>query len=148
MKATKPFNSDFKESDRLYELAEKYFPYGTQLFSRRPELGPFGQAPIYFSRAKHVHFWDVDGNEFVDTAMAVGPVSLGYCYDPVDNAVKAQIDNGILGSVNSPLEIELASMIVDLVPCAEMIKFCKTGGDPLKASALTTASSVSVKGPG
>ena len=122
-------SSKFKESLRLYQQACELFPYGTQLFSRRPELGPFGQAPIYFSRAKHGHFWDVDGNEFVDTAMAVGPVSLGYCYDPVDNAVKAQIDKGILGSINSPLEIELANMMVELVPCAEMVKICKTGGE-------------------
>ena len=119
----------FRESSRLYQHAQELFPYGTQLFSRRPELGPIGQAPIYFSRSKHGHFWDIDGNEFVDTAMGVGPVSLGYCYDPVDNAVKAQIDKGILGSINSPLEIELANMMVELVPCAEMVKICKTGGE-------------------
>jgi len=75
-------------------------PVRDAAFSRRPELGPFGAAPIYFDRAKQGHFWDVDGHEFVDTVLAFGPISLGYCYDAVDAAAKQQIDRGILGSVN------------------------------------------------
>ena len=122
------FNSKFRESANVYKVAGELFPYGTQLFSRRPELGPFGQGPVYFERAKDAHFWDIDGNEFVDTAMAIGPVLLGYCYEAVDKAVKEQIDKGVIGSVNNALEIEMAQAIVDMVPCAEMVKFCKTGG--------------------
>ena len=126
---TMTFNPKFRVSERLYQQAQGLFPFGAQLFSRRPELGPYGQAPVFFERAKHAHFWDVDGNEFIDTAMAIGPVTLGYCYEPVDMAVKAQIEKSILGSVNSPLEIELANAIVKVVPCAEMVKFCKSGGE-------------------
>ena len=66
------FDSKFRESAKFYKLAGELFPYGTQLFSRRPELGPFGQGPVYFERGKDAHFWDIDGNEFVDTAMAKG----------------------------------------------------------------------------
>ena len=113
----------------LYQQAQQLFPYGTQLFSRKPELGAFGQAPIYFERMKNAHFWDVDGNEFIDTAMGIGPVILGHTYDAVDNAVKTQIDKGVLGSVNNALEIEVAEKLVDMVPCAEMVKFCKSGGE-------------------
>lgn len=122
-------NSKFKNSTNFYSKACNFFPYGAQLFSRRPELGPFGQAPIYFERAKYGRFWDVDGNEFVDTVMAFGPISLGYSYEPVDNAVKKQIDRGILGSTNSPLEIQMAELLCEMVPCAQMIKFCKGGGE-------------------
>ena len=123
------FDPKFKHSGELYRQAKHLFPYGTQLFSRRPELGAFGQAPIYFERMKNAHFWDVDGNEFIDTAMGVGPVILGYGYNKVDNAVKEQIDKGVLGSINNALEIEVAQTIVDMVPCAEMVKFCKSGGE-------------------
>ncbi|HBG26089.1 MAG: hypothetical protein A2Y10_00415 [Planctomycetes bacterium GWF2_41_51] len=122
-------NNKFQKSFELYKQAQQLFPYGTQLFSRRPELGPFGQAPIYFGKAKDGHFWDVDGNEFIDTALAFGPISLGYCYDVVDNAVKKQIDKGILGSINNPLEIEMANVIKQMIPCGEMVKFCKGGGE-------------------
>jgi glutamate-1-semialdehyde aminotransferase len=123
------FDKRYRQSSQLYQQAKELFPYGTQLFSRRPELGAFGQAPIYFERMKDAHFWDVDGNEFIDTAMGVGPVILGYGYDSVDNAVKEQIAKGVLGSINNALEIETARKIVDMVPCAEMVKFCKSGGE-------------------
>lgn len=122
-------NPKYQKSFDLYDKAKEYFPYGTQLFSRRPELSSYGEAPIYFERAKDAHFWDVDGNEFIDTAMGVGPVLLGYCYDPVDNAVKAQIDKGVIGTINSPREVEMADAITNMVPSAEMVKFCKGGGD-------------------
>ena len=122
-------NEKYQKSMELYQQAQQLFPYGTQLFSRKPELGAFGQAPIYFERMKNAHFWDVDGNEFIDTAMGIGPVILGHTYDAVDNAVKTQIDKGVLGSVNNALEIEVAEKLVDMVPCAEMVKFCKSGGE-------------------
>lgn len=122
-------NQKYKKSFELYGQAQRVFPYGTQLFSRRPELGPFGQAPIYYEKAKDAHFWDVDGNEFIDTVMGFGPISLGYCYDAVDNAVKAQIDRGILGSVNNSLEITLANIIKEMIPCGQMVKYCKSGGE-------------------
>jgi glutamate-1-semialdehyde aminotransferase len=129
MPANKFDNSRYRKSLEYFAMAESLFPYGTQLLSRRPQLGPFGQAPVYYERAKDAHFWDVDGNEFVDTAMAIGPITLGYCYDPVDRAAKAQIDRGVLGSINSPLEMEMANALVEMVPCAEMVKFCKSGGE-------------------
>lgn len=105
------------------------FPYGAQLFSRKPELGAYGYGPVYFERMKNAHFWDVDGNEFIDTLMGVGPVILGYGYERVDRAVKEQIDKGVLGSINNSLEIEVAKKITGMVPCAEMVKFCKSGGE-------------------
>ena len=129
MKSNITSNSKFNKSKALYDQACELFPYGTQLFSRRPELGAFGQAPIYFDHAKDAHFWDIDGNEFIDTAMGVGPVILGYCYESVDQTVKEQIEKGVLGSINHKLEIDVAQAITEMVPCAEMIKFCKSGGE-------------------
>jgi len=122
-------NPRFRRSLELYDRAMQLFPYGTQLWSRSPRLGPFGQAPIYFDRAKGAHVWDIDGNEFIDTAMAMGPITLGYCYDAVDAAAKAMIDRGVIGSLNHKIEIEMAELIGSIIPCGEMFKFCKGGGD-------------------
>ena len=119
----------YDKSLELYKQAERYFPYGTQLLSRSPRMAAFGEAPIYFERAKDGHFWDVDGNEFIDCSMGVGPVILGYCYEPVDRAVKDQIDKGVLGSINNASEIEMAQAICEMVPCGEMVKLCKGGGE-------------------
>lgn len=129
MQDNKPTNAKFQHSMSLYSQAERLFPYGTQLLSRSPRLAAFGEAPIYFDRAKDAHFWDVDGNEFIDCGMGVGPVILGYCYEPVDRAVKEQIDRGVLGTVNNAVEIDMAKAICEMVPCGEMVKFCKSGGE-------------------
>ena len=129
MPLPKNANPKYSKSLELYAQAEQWFPYGTQLWSRSPHLGPYGQAPIYFERARGCRFWDVDGNEFIDTGMAVGPVTLGYCYDAVDRAVKAQIDQGVLGTINNAVEIEMAQTLGQMIPSAEMVKFCKGGGE-------------------
>jgi glutamate-1-semialdehyde 2,1-aminomutase len=118
----------YQKSLDLYSQAERLFPYGTQLLSRNPRMAAFGEAPIYFDHAKDAHFWDVDGNEFIDCGMGVGPVILGYCYEPVDTAAKAQLDKGVLGTINNAVEIEMAKAICEMVPCGEMVKFCKSGG--------------------
>lgn len=75
-----------------------------------------GIMPFFVERAKGCRFWDVDGREFIDYRMALGPVILGYCYDEVDKAVKRQIEKGVLFSMASPLEIELAKRITQVVP--------------------------------
>ncbi len=123
------FDPKYSKSGDLYRKAQKLFPYGTQLFSRKPELGAFGYGPVYFEKMKGARFWDVDGNEFIDTLMGVGPVILGYGYERVDRAVKEQIDKGVLGSINHDLEIRVAEKLTEMVPCAEMVKFCKSGGE-------------------
>jgi len=88
-----------------------------------------GVMPFFIEKAKGCRFWDVDGREFIDYRMALGPVILGYCYEEVDNAVKRQIDKGVLFSMASPLEIDLAKRIVEAVPSVEMVRFMKNGVD-------------------
>jgi glutamate-1-semialdehyde aminotransferase len=122
-------NSKYQRSLASYGKAESLFPFGVQLLSRSPQLSAFGQAPIYFDHAKDGHFWDVDGNEFIDLSMGCGPIILGYAYEPVDSAAKAQIDRGVLGSTNNEIEIKFAEKVCEMVPCAEMIKICKGGGE-------------------
>ena len=122
-------DAKYQRSLDLYARAEELFPFGVQLLSRSPHLSAFGQAPIYYQSAKNGHFRDVDGNEFIDLSMGCGPVILGYCYEAVDNAVKAQIDRGVIGSTNNELEILFAEKFCSMVPCAEMIKICKGGGE-------------------
>ncbi len=116
-------------SELLFNEALKIIPWGTQTNAKRPILDYAGVMPFFIERAKGCRFWDVDGREFIDYRMALGPVVLGYCYDEVDNAVIEQIKKGVLFSMASPVEIELAKIIVDVVPSAEMVRFMKNGVD-------------------
>ena len=113
----------------LYEHALEIIPGGTQTISRRPNRYAPGVYPCYIERAEGCHLWDIDGNEYIDFLMGVGPIILGYCDDVVDGAVKEQISRGSIFSFNCPLEVTLVEKIVELVPCAEMVRFSKTGAD-------------------
>ena len=113
----------------LYGRAEELIPGKTQLISRRASSFAHPVSPIYAERAKGSRFVDVDGNEYVDWVNAVTAIILGHADDVVDGAVKEQVDRGSLFTLNSPLEIELAELLVDTVPSAEMVRYTKGGGE-------------------
>lgn len=118
-----------EKSMRLYDRAMELIPGGTQLISRRPTRFAYGVSPVYAERAKGARFWDVDGNEYIDWVSGIGAIILGYADEVVDEAVKEQISRGLNTSINSELEVELAELLVETIPCAEMVRYAKGGGD-------------------
>jgi len=116
-------------SQAIHERAKALIPGTTQLISRRPTRAALGVSPIYAERAKGCRIWDVDGNEYIDWTSAVGPVILGYADDVVDDAVRAQIDRGSIYSIVQESAVELAEELVRIVPSAEMVRYCKGGGE-------------------
>lgn len=123
-----------KKSNELWEKATKIIATGTQTFSRSPGVFPDGAAPKYLIRQEGCHVWDVDGNEYIDMVMACGPTTLGHNFKPINDAIKKQMEDGILFSMLHPLEIEVAEKLVDCIPCAEMVKFSKNGSDVCAAA--------------
>jgi glutamate-1-semialdehyde aminotransferase len=121
-------------SDELYARATGLIPAHSQTLAKGPGQYVKGVAPKYLQRGKGSHVWDIDGNEFIDFNMAIGPLSLGYAYDVVDNAIRAQLEEGITFSMMHPLEVELAELIRDVVPGAEMVRYSKTGCDVTSAA--------------
>ncbi|MGC9318865.1 MAG: aspartate aminotransferase family protein, partial [Armatimonadota bacterium] len=119
---------DISRSLALYDRALQIIPGGTQLFSRRPERFAPGVCPPYVTHGKGTRVWDLDGNEYIDFLCGVGPVILGHAYDRVTEAVVEQVRRGSAFPVNHPLEVELAELLIETVPCADMVRFCKAGG--------------------
>ena len=113
----------------IHERAKALIPGTTQLISRRPTRAALGVSPIYAERAKGCRIWDVDGNEYIDWTSAVGPVILGYADEVVDDAVRAQIARGSIYSIVQESAVELAEELVRIVPSAEMVRYCKGGGE-------------------
>jgi len=130
-------NSSFPSitrSDEYYARAIGLIPAATQTLAKGPGQYIKGVAPKYIQRGKGSHVWDVDGNEFIDFNMAIGPVSLGYCYERVDQAIRKQLEEGITFSMMHPLEVEVAEMIREIIPNAEMVRYSKTGADATSAA--------------
>src|ERR1700744_1421730 len=114
------------KSQRLLKKAKKIMHPVTQTMAKGPGQYSVGVAPVYLESGKGSHVWDVDGNEYIDFNMAIGPISLGYCYDVVDKAIKKQLKKGITFSLMHRLEYEAAQLLHDVVPNAESIRISKT----------------------
>ena len=130
-----PHQLNFTRSNDLYARAVQLIPGGSQTNSKRPTGYAPGAFPIYVERGKGCRVWDVDGNEYIDYILALGPITLGYCYDAVDNAVREQLDKGIIFGLLHPVEVEAAELICEMVPCAEMVRFLKGGAEVTTAAA-------------
>ena len=131
------FNKDFpsiKKSDELYQKALELIPSTTQTLAKGPQQNVKGIAPKYLVKGKGSHVWDVDGNEYIDFNMGIGPLSLGYAYDKVDEAIKRQLADGITFSLMHPLEVEVAELLNKVIPNAESIRYSKTGADVTSAA--------------
>lgn len=123
-----------ERSQALLERALRVIPCATQTLAKGPTAYVRGLAPHFLERGQGARVWDVDGNEYLDCVMALGPVSLGYAYAPVDEAIRTQLERGITFSLMHPLEVEVAEMVREMVPCAEMVRFSKTGADATSAA--------------
>lgn len=122
------------ESDKLYDRALPIMTPVTQTLAKGPGQYVNGVAPKYLKRGKGARVWDVDGNEYLDYNMGIGPLSLGYCYPRVDEAIIAQLKDGITFSMMHELEVVLAELIHAIIPNAEAIRISKTGADVTSAA--------------
>lgn len=121
-------------SNAWWKRAEKIIPLGTQTFSKSPTQFVQGVSPIYLQRGAGAHVWDVDGNEYIDFPMALGPVLLGYAEPVVNEAIERQLRDGITFSLMHPLEVEVAERIVGCCPGVEAVRFGKSGSDAVTAA--------------
>lgn len=119
----------YARSEALLERALKTIPLGSQTFSKSKTQFPLGVSPYFIQRGEGAHVWDVDGNEYVDFISSLCAVTLGYNDPDVSAAVRAQLDYGVIFSLPHPVEMEVAELIVEMVPCAEMVRFGKNGSD-------------------
>lgn len=123
----------FDESNRLRERAKRLIPGGAHTYSKGDDQFP-QLSPGFITHAKGALAWDPDGNEFLDWGMGLRSVCLGHAHDSVLDVVRAQIEKGVNFTRPSLLEADLAELLVDTVPSAEMVKFAKNGSDVTTAA--------------
>lgn len=116
------------------EKARRLIPHQTGTFSRATSSFIEGVYPTYVKSGNGSHFTDVNGVEYIDYLMALGPITLGYNYDVVNNAIIEQLKQGILFSLPHPIEVELSEKISSIIPHAEMVKFEKSGSNAVTAA--------------
>ncbi len=109
-------------SKALADQAAQVFPSGITHDSRYQK--PYG---LYIDRAKGSRKWDVDGNEYVDYIGGHGGHILGHGNEAVIEAVQQSILRGTQLGGNTADEIEYGKLVLELVPCAERVRFTMSG---------------------
>jgi glutamate-1-semialdehyde aminotransferase len=127
------YERNYSASQKQFEKAKKIIPLAAQTFSKSFLQYP-QPSPLFLSHGQGGEVFDIDGNAYVDLVSALLPVVLGYRDHDIDTAIRRQLCSGISFSLATSLEEELAAEIVRLVPCAEAVRFGKTGTDATTAA--------------
>lgn len=120
---------NISKSNELKKRANKIIPHQTGTFSRASPTFVEGVYPSYVESAEGSHFIDVDGNEYIDYLCGLGPITLGYNYKPVNDAIIEQLKKGILFSLPHKIEVEASELFCKTIPFADKVKFEKTGSN-------------------
>ncbi|MCX7570314.1 glutamate-1-semialdehyde 2,1-aminomutase [Tumebacillus sp. DT12] len=113
-------------SERLYEQAQQVIVGGVNSPSRSfKAVG--GGAPVFMERGEGAYFYDVDGNRYIDYLAAYGPLIHGHGNKHIAEAISKAALNGTLYGTPTTLEIDFATMIRDVIPSMEKIRFVNSG---------------------
>ncbi|MCP5335061.1 MAG: aminotransferase class III-fold pyridoxal phosphate-dependent enzyme [Oceanospirillaceae bacterium] len=126
--------SRYQASEDMLDRALQCIPLGTQTFSKSYKHYPRGVSPFYIESGKGAILKDIDGNEFIDLVSSLAAVTLGYADDEINAAVEAQLKKGCIFSLPSPPEVYLSELLVDIIPCAQMVRFGKNASDATTAA--------------
>lgn len=124
----------FTKSEELLKREIEVSPLAAQTFSKSYRYFCRGIAPSYMDHGEGCYIYDVDGNKFIDFMCALGPITVGYNDPTVNEAVINQVHKFASGSLQSELEVQLAEKLCEIIPCAEMVRFVKNGGDATTAA--------------
>jgi glutamate-1-semialdehyde 2,1-aminomutase len=120
----------------FFDAYRKKTRLSENLFRRSREVMPGGIShnvhyfppyPFFVRKGKGSRIWDMDGNEYVDLWMGHYTHILGHHPDVIVEAVQRQAKEGIHWGIVFEKQVEWAELIRDLVPCAEMVRFCCSG---------------------
>ena len=124
----------YSESTKFLHRAEKSIPLGSQTFSKSRTQYPVGVSPLFINKARGAYVWDIDGNKYIDLVNSLAAITIGYKNKNIDNSVRKQMKKGTIFSLPGILEAEVAELIIETVPSAEMVRFGKNGSDATTAA--------------
>ena len=112
-------------SDRLFAEATALLPGGVSSPVRA--FRAVGGSPLFIERGEGAHLVDVDGNRYLDYVLSWGPLILGHAHPRVVAALEKAMRRGTSFGAPSPLELELARLIRDVMPSIDLVRFVSSG---------------------
>ena len=123
---------NIEKSKELFERAVKVIPGGVNSPVRA--FAPVGGQPRFITKAKGSCLYDEDGNEYIDYIGSWGPMIIGHNDERVLAAVQEQITNGLSYGAVTAVEVEMAELITEIVPCIEMVRMVNSGTEAVMSA--------------
>ncbi|MDQ7947929.1 MAG: aminotransferase class III-fold pyridoxal phosphate-dependent enzyme [Pedobacter sp.] len=122
--------NNYKESARLLERAKKVLAGGVSSEFRKYNH----PHAIFYTHGKGSRIYDVDGNDYLDFTLSQGPLILGHSHPEVLDAVNTYSEQGQIFAGQHIREIELAEKINEIIPSAELMRFCLDGSEAVQTA--------------
>ena len=116
----------FKNSIDLYKKALNLIPGGVNS-PVRAFKSVNREAPIFVKKGQGARIYDEDDNEYIDYICSWGPLILGHNHPKVIEEVKKIIENGSSYGLPTKYEVDLAELIVEIVPSIEKVRLTTSG---------------------
>ena len=113
------------KSETLFKRALKVIPGGVNSPVRAGKS--VGMNPPFIEKAKGGLIWDVDQNEYIDYVCSWGPMILGHAHPDLVKAVQESAERGTSYGAPTEMEVDMAEIIVDMVPSIEMVRMVNSG---------------------
>jgi glutamate-1-semialdehyde 2,1-aminomutase len=120
---------NFDKSAARVKAASRYVPGGVNS-NFRAGISP---TPLVVQKGEGAHLIDADGNRLIDYYLGMGAILLGHNPKPVVDAIRAQLEHGILYAAQCEIEYEAAELFCKLIPCAERVRFNSSGSEVVQA---------------
>jgi glutamate-1-semialdehyde 2,1-aminomutase len=121
---------NYSQSSQLLERAKKVLAGGVSSEFRKYSY----PHALFYSHGKGSRIWDVDGNEFLDFSLSQGPLILGHSNPFLLKSVEEYSEKGQLFAGQHIKEIELAEKLNELIPSAELMRFCLDGSEAVQTA--------------
>ena len=114
-----------KQSQKLFNHSQLLIPGGVNSPVRA--FRSVGGTPLFIQRGRGAQVWDADGNVYVDYVGSWGPLIAGHAHPEVIKAVQQVAERGLSFGAPTEAELEMASLLVKLVPSLEMVRLVSSG---------------------
>jgi glutamate-1-semialdehyde 2,1-aminomutase len=121
-----------QESQALFERAGKVIPGGVNSPVRA--FKAVGGNPLFIKKAKGAFLYDEDGQEYIELINSWGPMILGHAHEIIEKAVRDAIGNSLSFGAPTRKEVEIAELIVEMVPSIEKVRLVNSGTEATMAA--------------
>ena len=119
-------------SEELFEQAVQVLPGGVNSPVRAYRA--VGMAPRFITRADGPYIWDEDGKKYIDYVCSWGPMILGHNHPVIREAVEKAVKDGLSFGAPTRREVEIARLMIDLVPNIEMVRMVNSGTEAVMSA--------------